>query len=642
MFKATITLIIPLLLLINFSAISKNNPHFKVEEASLNSSIKGAYLQETGVSIISFESVNSTSCSPPYGSAEILQISKDGVIEDISNFSITWYDHNNNVMSSGPSIANLSPGHYTVSAIHLASEVASSPLTINIHDESVYPLVSLIAYGNTSCDPLNPNGYLEAFIHEQYEQYDPSKYNFTWFEGTMHNPGNMVISNHDMAFELSAGIYTVEVMDNVTGCMTHASMEVFDDLKIPELNFSVKPNTSCLTNGEIEITGITEASISQNMNDYEYSLFNSNYELIKKSVSPLFTELTGGTYYLSVKNNYTLCESNKTEVIINNEYNMSGPSSDFTVVGPNADFSICGSGSMTLEAQGGEHFRWYNSALEGDILYEGAVYTVENLQESRSIFVAAYDPICTQESDRKEVLLKVVNLPLISSLTSNNEQASLVAQVNGDIKWFLNGEIIEGKTESSIVAYKDGNYTIEVSNSECLETNSIHFIGLAFSESESLISGPQILNASYEWSKNGLLLEQEKSHTLAVSENGSYAVKIVYEIESGGLKVQQNLAYAIEVNSLDVVMSTQSKVQSQNIKIYPIPFKATINLEFLQDIGEKFTLRLRNMNGKLIFSKDQLMLENKRLTLDIPDLEKGVYMLEVIHSKGSYISKVVN
>lgn len=224
---------------------------------------------------------------------------------------------------------------------------------------------------------------------------------------------------------------------------------------MPDMNFTTKHNTSCLSaNGEVEITQVFEQYEYRELSDYDFFLFDSDHELIKKSSGPLFTELTGGTYFVSVQNKYTLCGNVASKLIINNDYNMSGPFSDFTVVGPNPEFSICESGSITLEAQGGEHFRWYNSAVEGDLLHERTTYTIENLQESRPIWVSAYDPICDKESDRKEVFIKVITLPLIASLTSNTELAILTTLANGDIKWFLDGEIIDGKLKAPLLPTK--------------------------------------------------------------------------------------------------------------------------------------------------------------------------------------------
>ncbi len=133
MIKIFTTLTLLLLLINNTFALSKNTFHSKVEAPSINGSLDGSYSEESDVSIVEIFISNSNSCSPPNGYAKIYGITKDGVIEDISNFSITWYDNYFNVIFSGHVISNMTPGSYTVSAIHRESGIASDPYVLFIY-----------------------------------------------------------------------------------------------------------------------------------------------------------------------------------------------------------------------------------------------------------------------------------------------------------------------------------------------------------------------------------------------------------------------------------------------------------------------------------------------------------------------------
>lgn len=631
MIKSGIITVLQLLLITNLSANSGNISLPKPVGTSSTRLLEATYNEGPVVNITSIEIIPLTSCEPPNGGAEVFEITKDGVVEDLTNFSITWYNEYNDVISTGPILSNVQEGRYFAYAVHKESGMESANHEAYIFNNTETPFYAALIESNTSCDPLNPNGQITIFVDNQSH---PSEHDYTWFEGTMDDLGDMLFSYHDRAFELSAGFYTVIVTDNNTYCQAAQTYEVLDATTTPEINFNIKHNSHCISNGEIEITEVIESGEIKESSDYDFRLFNSNKEFLQKSEATLLTGLSGGTYYIEATNRSTLCASAMLEVTLNNDYDMSLPSLDFTVEGPNPEFSRCGAGSMTLSAKGDEHFRWYHSEVENDLLYEGSTYTIENLEASGSIWISAYDPDCDKESARKEILMEVVSLPLITSLTSNTELAVLTAQVNGLINWYIDDALIEGENEKTIVASKDGRYSIEVTNGECLDMSFVDFKGLSFSQLNNLITAPQIAGATYEWSFNGTILGNEASHELPVSKNGTYSVTIIRESEP------ETLDYAIEVDNFDVVMGIQHSFSKNNMNVYPIPFKNSITIDLLEDNGEQVTIRLLTMNGKLIINKTG-RAEDKNITLDVPNLDKGIYFLEILHSKGSYFHKIV-
>lgn len=635
LYKIALSLALHLMLFNSLIAVEKNRLYTYPEEDSSISFSVGANPLETGILIDNINIVNVTSCNPN-GSAEVTEITLNGILEDISDFEITWYYFDDYAFSTGPTVEFLEAKQYFVSARHIESGLESGKFEFHIQDVIIHPDVNLVIRSpNTSCDPLNPTGTIEVFIQgvTDYQNYE-----FTWYEGPLRDPSHMLSLHTRTIDQLPAGIYTVEVVDYFTDCSTPLSINLPNEIIFPQMNVEVENSTSCNGNGAFEITSIIESGVVEELSDYEFNLYNSDNEPIGGG-SSLFTQLSAGTYYISATNLLTQCISELVEVSIIND--LERPSPDFIVTGPNADFSRCGSGAMTLEAQDGEHFRWYDAALEGELLHEGPAYTIENLQESQTVWISAYDPVCDLESDRKELLLKVVSLPLITSLVSNVEQATLTASVNGIVKWYLNEEVIEGKTESTIIAHEDGIYSIEVTNGECKETKAIAFNGLTFSESENLLTAPNLPNSTYQWSLNGAVVEQGISHTLQISQNGVYSVKILYENEAGGLNETQALDYTLEVTTLEVINSVESIFEDQNIKVYPIPFTTTISIDLLPDMGKSLTLRLWDMNGKIIMDKEIKSMNGNSITLDVPDMNKGIYILQGSYPRGAFIRMII-
>lgn len=596
----------------------------------------GYQLEEPGISITELILEDVTFCDPN-GAAEIREITRDGVVEDISNFEITWYYYENYEISTGPRVEFLNPGQYFVSARHIETGTESERKTFLLNDNTIRPVVDIIILNpNTSCDPLNPTGSIRAFVRGAYDEYN---FDFIWFEGPSHDLKNIISFHTSSVSQLSAGIYTVEVRDFITGCHSLMSVYLPEEITQPQLNVEVQNSTDCQDNGEVQVVEILESGSIQDLNEYNFDFYNSENVLLAEG-STLFTQLSAGTYYVSATNIFTQCKSDLVKIDIINDYDTSGPSTNFTVIGPNPDFSRCENGPMTLEAQGGEYFRWYDARHEGELLHEGKAYTIENLQKSTSIWVSGYDPVCDLESDRKELSLKVISLPLITSVKADLEQAKITAEASGLIKWFLDDAELVGQNEQTIVAHTDGIYTVEVINGDCNESKSISFKGLSFSKPENIVKAPLIPNSTYQWSLNNQLIAHETFSTLNVSENGVYSVKIVFLEESEEVTKTHTLNYSIEVNDIETITGLPNSYEDPTIEIYPVPFDRFITINLDRTVQESVAVRMWDIRGHVKID-NKVMIKGDKVSLDIPELEKGIYFLEVIYSQGSFMSKII-
>jgi hypothetical protein len=113
-----------------------------------------------------------------------------------------------------------------------------------------------------------------------------------------------------------------------------------------------------------------------------------------ETYSPSISSTT--TYYAEADNGGCVSAS-RTEVV--------GAVSALPTVTVPSTFSRCGAGTLTLTASTdlGE-LRWYNAAVDGDLLHTGASFTTPSISETTSYWVGAVNETCA--SARTEVLAK--------------------------------------------------------------------------------------------------------------------------------------------------------------------------------------------------------------------------------------------
>jgi hypothetical protein len=79
-----------------------------------------------------------------------------------------------------------------------------------------------------------------------------------------------------------------------------------------------------------------------------------------------------------------------------------------------------------------------------------------------------------------------------------------------------------------------------------------------------------------------------------------------------------------------------------SVSIYPNPSDGIFNLELNKNLGESIDVSIFNLSGQLVYTKQfNLNEENQINTIDLNDLEKGVYAVQVISEKGNINRKLV-
>ena len=165
-----------------------------------------------------------------------------------SGFTFDWYDGFSEKPTpdfTGATYANLSEGPYT---LFVSNDITSCSVDSTFEvTRTVEPVInSMTGTEQNSCDPINtPNGTATATIDG-----NPADHTFEWFNGQSTLPP--VLATGSTATGLSAGLYTVEVTSNITGCSTTDTVRITENIVIPTLTADSTNVTVCMPpNGSV-------------------------------------------------------------------------------------------------------------------------------------------------------------------------------------------------------------------------------------------------------------------------------------------------------------------------------------------------------------------------------------------------------
>jgi hypothetical protein len=83
-------------------------------------------------------------------------------------------------------------------------------------------------------------------------------------------------------------------------------------------------------------------------------------------------------------------------------------------------------------------------------------------------------------------------------------------------------------------------------------------------------------------------------------------------------------------------------VTDNSFNVYPVPASNYVNVEFRSNLYGKFNFELRDITGRMVkyFAKD-IITGNNIVTIDISDLSKGLYLLEISNDNFKVTKKII-
>jgi gliding motility-associated-like protein len=285
--------------------------------------------------------------------------SDNGVLEvrvtnhpDLGNWQFDWTGPGGFV-ASGPTINNVSPGTYTVSAIDITGNFCpSAPADAIITDERILPPIVIIEDNPlTNCDITKVNGQLSASVDGRVGGYD-----FEWYNGpTATGP---IMHQANIYSQLDIGTYTVQVIDQLTQCSNTASEDITDGTVTPP-----SPTATVLNNLNdcIDPDGAVTADVNGSTLGYSFNWYDgSTVGSSPDETTPGYVDLDLGDYTVTATDLQTGCESGPATVPITDERIY--PEFEYKIVPANCQTSNGAIEIVFLDAYDVQEVTWFDAS----------------------------------------------------------------------------------------------------------------------------------------------------------------------------------------------------------------------------------------------------------------------------------------
>lgn len=97
------------------------------------------------------------------------------------------------------------------------------------------------------------------------------------------------------------------------------------------------------------------------------------------------------------------------------------------------------------------------------------------------------------------------------------------------------------------------------------------------------------------------------------------------------------------VNKTNHIVSQYGNIKagSNNMVIYPIPSKTKVTIQSETRIGETFNTQIIDLYGKVVFMHAYATNENETFDIELPELSKRLYFLQVSSSNSQHSTKLI-
>ncbi|TDK48149.1 T9SS type A sorting domain-containing protein [Algoriphagus formosus] len=212
------------------------------------------------------------------------------------------------------------------------------------------------------------------------------------------------------------------------------------------------------------------------------------------------------------------------------------------------------------------------------------------------------------------------------------ESSTLSVNATGDfevVNWTRNGTIIPNENGTSIEVIESGNYQARIRYAgACPSSSDVLAVQVNPLPSGEIEVEGDLLTApagdfSYQWYRNGELIDGANSQTYQANLMGEYAVSLTSSAGCSTLLPAVTLTISGLGGKPDFVV--------KSIKIYPNPATQRIRLEFSEEIGQdEPSIQIFSSEGKEVGSLVQLIQATRiSADLDISQLAVGVYWIQL-------------
>lgn len=389
------------------------------------------------------------------GSATVNFVSENGARFSPANYTFKWYTAGTSgpeliIGQSLPVLSSLTAGTYYVEAINTTSNCSTSGLVeFTILDKTINTVaVDLVSFViPTQClQPVNIEGSLEVVASGN----SASGYTYNWYagqstSGILLTGTNIGGANGEIAQGLTAGFYTIEVINNSTHCPVTETYELPLQVVSVPISASAEPLTVCLdTNKDGSVFAV---ATNGHKNNYDYLWYNGNVKATPDFTSvpsAPTTDLSVGTYIVKVVDKNDAACFATTSVVVEDKRTYPAVTTEAL-----APLTICDpsnpDGVAAAHVNGAtfyHRFDWFaNATATGTPIYTGS----QASGLSAGTFSVRATDIISGCTGTATVNIEVMQLPIpvpaievVSMVTSCiDDNGILTASVNGNTSEYI-------------------------------------------------------------------------------------------------------------------------------------------------------------------------------------------------------------
>ncbi|MCK5702422.1 MAG: hypothetical protein KAI29_14760, partial [Cyclobacteriaceae bacterium] len=278
--------------------------------------------------------IGTSSTSVPYSGIYNAQLLESDLVPSPASYGT--FNQGTGFFEDGSGNTNVIPnGAYYVRAQNLTTGCDYGPITqVIIRDESKNPIVSaMLDSPDFACSGGTNTGILTPTVLGGSDNDTYPNFTINWYyQGTLIPPTteNGGGAYEDRAIDLAAGMYTIEVIDNVgadQNCVLTRDYLVPGARHDIEIAASGSDQTICIPDATIQIDNIDEDGfivLNPHLSWTAYLLDDLRNNVVPApagsgfaSNADPFTDLQAGTYFVQAQDNLTQCYSDPFQVILN-------------------------------------------------------------------------------------------------------------------------------------------------------------------------------------------------------------------------------------------------------------------------------------------------------------------------------------
>jgi len=458
-----------------------------------------------------------------------LSIDLDATISsgNTGNYTYTWSD-GNGVISADAQVTLETPGYYTLTVSDNVSQCLRTETIEVIATDDGGPRIEPMTATDITC--IASTSFIDPIITGD------SDYSFNWLQD-----GNQFATSEDITVT-EAGVYTIIVTDDITGCTSDQSIRVYLHQEIPVIIPFDDTVLNCENDGVTKVYATFDGIDEVYIGGMVYEWYDANGTLVGDYN---FLEVTeSGNYTVKVVNNFNGCTAEETlDVTVDDDLPFVEPLVAEPLNCINQVITLKGKGNTGTAAS---RYEWIHNGTvistteEVEIIeggnYEFKVINIQNgCAKSENILVDEdYDEPYAEAGILQEL---TCNNPAIALDGSNSSGNGIL-----NFEWSgLNG-ISVGPT---MVANEAGTYTLTIidQSNGCTAMSTVEVI--------ENIDPPQALNAEGE---NLTCLDQVvELNVSSVNTNVSYEWISPSDVSMTGDQINANEpgTYTVIATNLD-------------------------------------------------------------------------------------------